>query len=175
MWISYLQGSRSFSSFCSLSHSGGVSITSLLCCWSRVAFIAAWLRFRRLTISSVQIYRGETSWISGSCCHPRAACCACSSEAFARLCLKWPTIFRHFSKTFANPVSERLTVMLLCRMWAMHGMCSYGSSRAAAIILRALSVPIDVIFSVNCPLACYYLKLFCTCLCKVTLFCFHHG
>lgn len=91
----------------------------------------------------VEFHLVGTSWIRGSNCRPFSACSRRRSAAFAGLCLKCPTTLRHFAKTFSRPLSID-TVIDLCKLCAMHGMWSYGRSLTAAVMLRALSVPIVV-------------------------------
>ena len=172
-WKAYRQGSRRVSSFCSLSHSAGFSITRLCCCWSRVAFIAAWLGMMRLTISSVEFHHVGTSWISGSCCCPSFTCSAFSSAMFAGLCLKCPTSFDTWlTQQQIRCQRDSQWCFSVWREWyrAYAHTVEYEPQHIACTVS-----PDGCDFLLNFPLACYSLKLFCTCLSKVTFFCFHYS
>lgn len=69
-------------------------------------------------------------------------CCLRNSAAFAGLYLKRLINLQHLAKTFSRPLSQSDTVINLCKLCAMYGMCSYGRILATIVILRALSVPI---------------------------------
>ena len=132
-WVLYLHGSRMVASLCSLSHSVVVSMVSLCFCLQRVAFTASWFFRRWGIIYSVEFHLVETSCISVTLFCPSAVCSWCSSSVLAGL--KWPTILQHFASVSLNPLSLRQTVMVLCEMWATHGICTNGSCPAAAIMV----------------------------------------
>lgn len=60
---------------------------------------------------------------------PGAVCCWCSSSVLAGLCLRCPTILRHYDRAVSKLLSSRQTVVVLCSMCAAHRMCLKGSWR----------------------------------------------
>ncbi len=106
----------------------------MLLCWCRssAALSVSLLFWSQVIIFRVEFHLIRTSWIiaTGSCL--LCTCSCCSSAAFAGLCLKCPPSLQHFISTFFKPLTQIAVSIDFCELCAMHSMCSYGRTLAAA-------------------------------------------
>lgn len=173
--INYLQCSNAASSFLVFSSSVAVGMVTLVEFKASASLRGSTFRLTRLIISRVLFHLVATSCVSASFFCLCAICCCSSSRAFAGLCLKCPTSFRHFANALSNGLLCRETVIARCTLCTTHGMCSKGSSLAAAIILRALSVVSETTFFFDVPLSGYFHKVLSNSISEVPLFCLHNS